>query len=134
MAGETSDYDYITEAQLMNFMGGVTFTSIDAEYDEAMTAQIISAAEMMVHAYIGVSGTAVGTITDGIKLATLIISADLMQNVMFHKGQVLDKDIYSELKINVIKDLLKGDSDVGVDTIPMSGENRYYNSTYRGRY
>ena len=134
MAGETSDYDYITEAQLMNFMGGVTFTSIDAEYDEAMTAQIISAAEMMVHAYIGVSGTAVGTITDGIKLATLIISADLMQNVMFHKGQVLDKDIYSELKTNVIKDLLKGDSDVGVDTIPMSGANRYYNSTYRGRY
>lgn len=134
MAGETSDYDYVTQAELENFMGGVTFANIDAEYDEAMTAMIITSAEEMVHSYIGVSGTAVGTVTDSIKLSTKVIAADLMQNIMFHKGQVGDKDVYKELRTEVIKELLAGDSDVGVDTIPMGGAERYYTAAYRGFY
>jgi len=125
MAGETSDYDYVTQAELENFMGGITFANIDALYDEAMTAMIITSAEEMVHIYMGVSGSAI-TCTDAMKLCTKVIAADLMQNVMFRMGHTSDKDTYKELKTELVKELLAGDSDVGVDTIPMSGADRTY--------
>lgn len=117
-----SEYGYITVANLESFMA-VTFDSIDAAYTDTVVEMNISIAERIVNGYVREPPSSA---TDSMVAATTIIAADLMQNLMFHQGYATDKDAYKERRDAIIKDLVSVDDAVGVDSIPMSGADRYY--------
>ena len=97
-----------------------------AEYHQISEANImarVTAAEQMVHGYLGVSSAQ--TVTDGIKTCVTIIATKLMQIALIEFGIPIEEDNTLDLVkmsiLTILRNFLR--TDVGVDAIPMSGAN-----------
>ena len=115
-----SEYGYITITILEDYTG-IDYSATDAVafHDDNVNLKI-SIAERMVNGYLGVSTGQ--TATDAIKSCVTIIAAGLLHTNMKILGYGLEGDSY-EYKdpLSVLEFFLKGDQDVMVDSIPMSG-------------
>ena len=119
---ETSTYGYITGDQLEAFTS-VDYSTIEATaFGEAAVMGKVSVAEKMVHAYLGVS--AAQTATDGIKTAVMLISARMLNDSMIKFGHLTAENQEQPFGIyidSIMEKWLLGDTDVMVDSIPMTG-------------
>ena len=115
-----SDYAYITITILEEYTG-IDYSAVDADafHDDKVNKKI-SIAERMVNGYLGVSTAQ--TATNAIKSCVTIIAAGILHTNMKILGYNLEGDSY-EYKdpLSVLDFFLKGDVDVMVDSIPMSG-------------
>lgn len=130
-----STYEYLTLANLEKFTGIDYSTVNSTAFADANVEMIITTAEELINGLLGVSTAQ--TVTNAITISTKFLSAWLMNQNMEDLGYGTENTnpIY-ELSWKEIIELVKTflNSDVGVDTIPMSGADRYYNATYRGYY
>ena len=118
----TSIYSYLTVTELEAYTG-IDYEANNTTYTDLVVEAKITIAERMVNAYLGVSTGQ--TVTDGVKVATMIIAAHLMATDM--EVQATNSPISDRYIIN-IKSLLgfwlDNDQSIGVDAIPMSGADR----------
>ena len=131
----TSTYEYITGDELEAFTN-IVYATVDATaFAEANVMANVTAAEEIINGLLGVS--VAQTVTSGIKAATKFLAGWLMNSNMNNLGYTGENsNAIFELTwtqiITLTKEILAGDSNIGVDTIPMSGANRYYSHSYRG--
>jgi len=118
-----SVYGYITLANLEDFTGIDYSTVNSTAFTDTRVIFNITTAEKAVNAYLGVSTGQ--TITDGVTTATLILSSKLMNRQMKNLGYNIEgNDPYIDLSVaQILEMFLKGDIDVMVKSIPMSGAN-----------
>ena len=118
---ETSVYGYITGDELELFSGIDYSTTNATRFSEANVMARVTAAERMVHGYLGVSSAL--TVTDGIKTSVTVIAAKLMQMALIEYGIAIEEDDLLDLvkmsTLTILRNFLT--TDVGVDSIPMSG-------------
>ncbi len=121
-----SEYGY-TDLATVEAYTGIDYSAIDST---AFTAVLIDAkisiAEKMVNGHNGVNG-AISTITDGIKVATTVIAAILLDealNVLGYHGED-ERRIVASIGMNIHQVLEEFccNTEVGVDAIPMNGAN-----------
>jgi hypothetical protein len=124
-----SVYGYLTLANLENYMG-IDLSAVDSvALSDARVEFHITSAEEYINALLGVS--AAQTITNAITIATKWLSAYSINHILqgLGYGVASDNPIYDwtwkEL-ITEVKTILT--SDTGVDSIPMSGADRYSSS------
>lgn len=116
-----SEYAYADLAGVENYTG-LDYSSIDATAlsDTKVDAKI-TMAEKIINGFLGEDSDI--TITDGMEVATIIIAAQLIHQAMNQMGYFID--IQAPLFELPVKEILKlfcnWDSQVGVDTVPMSG-------------
>ena len=123
---ETSTYGYITGDQLEDFTS-VDYSVVDATaFAEAKVMGKVSIAETMVHAFLGVSSAQ--TATDGIKTAVMLISARILNDSMIKFGYLTAENEEQPFNVyidSIMEKWLTGDTDLMVDSIPMSGASYY---------
>lgn len=116
-----SEYAYTDLAGVEDYTG-LDYSTIDAvALADAKIDAKITMAEKMVNGYLGEDEDL--TITDGMEIATIIIAAQLIHQSMKQMGYFVE--IEAPLFEMATKDILKmfcnWDSQLGVDSIPMSG-------------
>lgn len=120
---EVSTYGYITGDQLEEFTG-IDYSVVEAtRFSEAKVMSRVSAAERIVHGYLGVS--AAQTVTDGIMVCVTIIAAKLMNVALLEFGVQPEEyklDLLEMSTSSILRMFLV--TDVGVDAVPMSGADR----------
>lgn len=115
-----SAYEYITADELEAY-AGKDYSTIDSKYTSSIIEANISQAERIVNEY--KKNTYSGTIPDDVKAATLIISRQLMKNMLIEDGhgaredwvvienfvtrvcQVLLRDSATKYDIKIISDI-----------------------------
>ncbi len=120
-----SEYGYTTLEAIENFTA-IDYSAVDST---AFTAPKIDAkitmAEKMVNSHMGLNGAQ--TVTDGIEVATILITAILLDENMnvlgYHREDELSTKETLGLSIHGILETFCCSTDVGVDSIPMSGAN-----------
>ena len=115
-----SVYGYITLANLED-KSGQDYSVVDSTaFTDAKVEAVITIAERMVNAYLGVSTGQ--TKTDGIITATVLIAERMMYDNMvalgYEKADAVKVNIYID---SIMEKWLKGDQDTIIDSIPMSG-------------
>ena len=117
-----STYGYITVANLEAFTG-INYETTNAKYTDAFVEAQISLAERCVRS---MCIEAPSSTSDGVISATLILSERFMRNVMVIDGYGTEAPqpitAFFDYLINLI---LKADKYNPVDTIPMSGADRW---------
>jgi hypothetical protein len=119
-----STYGYLTLANLEKFTG-IDYSTIQATYfADANVEMNISTAEELVNAYLGVSTAQ--TITNAITLSTKFLTGWLLNNRIVNLGYGTENTnpIFelSWIEItNLVKEILEGDEDIMVTSIPMTG-------------
>ncbi len=120
-----SDYEYTTLAAVEEFTA-IDYSAVDSTAFTAVNIDAkISIAEKMINAHMGKTGAQ--TVTDGIEICTILITAILLDENMnvlgYHReDEVATKDSLG-MNIHQILDHFLKDTNVGVDAIPMSGAN-----------
>ena len=117
-----SEYGYITIANLEAYTG-INYETTDAVYTDAFVEANISLAERTVRSMCITAPTAT---SDGIIVATLILSERIMRNVMVMDGHAVEmKDSIKAFFDYLIEVVLKKDKYSPVSIIPMSGADRW---------
>lgn len=129
-----SVYEYITLADLEDFTG-IDYSTIDATafHDDHVNMNITTAEEL-INGFLGVS--VAQTVTNAITLATKFLSGWFLNKIINNLGYRTENtnpvfELTWDQIIKLVKDILN--SDVGVDSIPMQGADRYY-TPFRGFY
>ena len=124
-----STYQYITLANLED-KSGIDYSVVDATaFTDTKVEAVITIAERMVNAYLGVSTGQ--TKTDGVITATILISERMMHDNMVALGYTKEDAVRFDTYIDsIMEKWLKGDQDVMIDSIPMSGAS-YHRPDYR---
>lgn len=124
-----SVYGYITLGNLENYTG-IDYSAIDAvAFTDVKIEKKITDAERLINAYLGVSTAQ--TKTDSIIICTMLISAKICHDAImalgYHEGIEHMQDDLLNMTIPKILDFFLN-NEVGVDSIPMSGANRFYSN------
>ena len=125
-----STYSYTTLATIEN-LTGLDYSAINSTtFADAKVESIITIAERMVNGYLGVSTAQ--TVTDGIKVATILITVKLLAGRLMEMGYQKEAEHTTQLIDMSIKEILETfvDADVGIDAIPMSGANNAIYGVY----
>ena len=134
-----STYAYATLADIENFTG-IDYSAVDSTaFSDVRVDATITMAERMVNAYLGITDKTADTTTDAMIMATIIITAKLMNEKMINLGYALEEETTNEfIKMtynSILRNFLYQNEDC-VDNIPMNGANLYIgsygNSTYGG--
>ena len=116
-----SEYAYTTLANVENYTG-LDYSSIDATaLADAKIDAKITMAEKILNGYLGADEDL--EITDGMEVATIIISAKLIHQSMNQMGYFVETEApLLELTIKEILEMFcNWDSQISVDCVPMSG-------------
>ena len=119
-----STYGYLTLANLEKFTG-IDYSTINATaFADDNVEMNISTAEELVNAYLGVSTAQ--TITNAITISTKFLTGWLLNNRIVNLGYGTENTNpvfeLSWIEItNLVKEILEGDEDIMVTSIPMTG-------------
>lgn len=130
---DASLYAYTTLADVEAFTG-IDYSGVDSvAFSDTNVNKTIAIAERMVNAFLGITdSTAASTITDGITMATIILSAKWMRNKMNELGygteglKPNENDLVNMNERAILAFFLSNDESTGIDNIPMNGPNLYY--------
>jgi len=130
-----STYGYITIALLEDYIGLDLSTIDSVVFSDAHVDAIITSAEEIINAYIGVSTAQ--TSTNGLVVCTKAISAKLVFQIFKTLGydtNLLEAVLFINMPTKEILDTFLGESGVGADSIPMSGANNNLYNWYHWWY
>lgn len=117
-----STYEYITVA-LLEAKSGIDYSGIDAGYTDAFIEAQITAAEEVINGICGQSFT--GTIPDGVKVATKVLAQELMEHILVGDKYWTEIQYNKQLDDRLIEMSLSRNFYSPVDSIAMSGIDRY---------
>ena len=123
----TSVYEYLTTAAL-ELATGLDYSVINAKFTDVAIEAMITTVEELINGILGVSTAQ--TVTNQITSAVKFGAAWYMNYAIANLGHRSESnpayDIgWDKMYMMLEKILLREDSTVGVDTIPMSGATRY---------
>lgn len=117
----TSVYNYITTAQLEAYTG-IDYATTSATYTDIFVEANITIAERAVNS---MCNTTPSSTSDGVIMATMILSERFMRNVMIIDGFATETPINIKKFLDeLIKLVLKPDVYKSVDTVFMSGADK----------
>ena len=120
-----STYAYLDEDVFEDYIG-IDLSTVDATvFSDANVTAIVTAAEEFVNAHLGVS--AAQTVTNALTVCTKLYARLGAERILNGIGYY-ETDTYTLPErevITLVKSLLRGNDLVGVDSIPMSGANRW---------
>lgn len=120
-----STYAYLDEDVFEDYIG-MDLSTIDATvFSDANVTAIVTAAEEFVNAHLGVS--AAQTVTNALTVCTKLYARLGAERILNGIGYY-ETDTYTLPErevIALVKDLLRSNDLVGVDSIPVSGANRW---------
>jgi len=121
-----STYAYAALADIENFTG-IDYSSVDATaFTDARVDATITIAERMVNAYLGITDKAADTTTDAMIMATIVITAKLMDNkmnVLGYSSENAEGEQLIDMSTRSILSYFLDRNEDMVDAIPMSGAN-----------
>ena len=122
-----SEYAYTTISGIEN-LTGIDYSTVDSvRLSDTHVEAKITLAEKMVIAYLGVSSAE--TVTDGVELATIMITAKLLHANLIGLGyREFEQDGLDYVKMSItdiLEHFLIETQDDFVESIPMSGANFY---------
>ena len=119
----TSEYSYATVAEIEAYTG-IDYSAVNATlFTDILIESRITIAERIINGYLGVS--AAQTVTDGIKVTTILVTAKILAGSMAEMGYHTENRYTQELidlsLPRILKMFLDSDQSIGVDMVPMSG-------------
>ncbi|KKM74540.1 hypothetical protein LCGC14_1399290 [marine sediment metagenome] len=122
----TSEYQYITVAELESFMAITTagLDSVDSEYTDLVVESKISQAERWVNTK--TKDTFTGAVTDGVKYATLLMSKYFMIQQMVEDGYLESNAQLLKEIMELALDAVATDDNTGVMSISMQPPENFF--------